>query len=206
MPTLLHIDVSPRGDYSISRRLSAAFVEAWKAKHPDGTVVTRDLTKTNLTFVDLAWIAGAYSDPAQHTPEQKQALAISDELTAELLEADEIALGTPMYNFAVPAALKAWIDHVVRVGVTFKLDETGYHGLATGKKATLLVASGGTYTPGSPAEGYNQETPYLKGILGFIGITDVNIILAGGTTPVTVGKISADEFLQPLIEQVQAAV
>jgi FMN-dependent NADH-azoreductase len=206
MPTLLHIDVSPRGDYSISRRLSAAFVEAWKAKHPDGTVVTRDLTKTNLTFVDLAWIAGAYSDPAQHTPEQKAALAISNELTAELLAADEIVLGTPMYNFAVPAALKAWIDHVVRVGLTFKVDETGYHGLTTGKKATLLVASSGTYTPGSPGEGYNQETPYLKGILGFIGITDVSVILAGGTTPVAQGKISADEFLKPFLGQVEASV
>jgi len=205
MPTLLHIDASPRGDYSISRRLSAGFVDAWKAKHPDGKVITRDLTKTALAFVGRAWMAGACSDPAQHTPEQKQALAISNELTAEVLEADEIVLGTPMYNFAVPAALKAWIDHVVRVGVTFKLDETGYHGLATGKKATLVIASGGTYTPGSPAEGYNQETPYLKGILGFIGITDVNIILAGGTTPVTMGQVSADEFLKPLLEQVEAA-
>jgi FMN-dependent NADH-azoreductase len=206
MPTLLHIDASPRGAYSISRQLSAAFADAWKAKHADGHVITRDLVETDLTFVDLAWIAGAYSDPAQHTPEQKQALAISDELTAELLQADEIVLATPMYNFAIPAAVKAWIDHVVRVGVTFKLDETGYHGLATGKKATLLVASGGVYAPGSPAEGYNQETPYLKAILGFIGITDVNVILAGGTTAVIQGKVSADEFLKPFLEQVQAAV
>ena len=206
MPTLLHIDASPRGPYSISRQLSAAFVDAWRAKHTDGRVIERDLVKTDLTFVDLAWIGGAYSDPASHTPEQKQALAISDELTSELLEADEIAVGTPMYNFAIPASVKAWIDHVVRVGKTFKVDETGYHGLATGKKATFLVASSGTYTPGSPSEGYNQETPYLKNIFAFIGITETNSVLAGGTTDVMRGKISADEFLKPFLAQAKAAV
>jgi FMN-dependent NADH-azoreductase len=206
MPTLLHIDASPRGAYSISRQLSAAFVDAWKAKHSDGKVVTRDLNTTGLTFVDMDWIAGAYSSPDQHTPEHKKALAISDELTAELLEADEIVLATPMYNFAVPAITKAWIDHVVRVGKTFKVDETGYHGLATGKKVTFLIASGGVYTPGSPAEGYNQESPYLQSIFGFMGITDAKVVLAGGTMAVMRGTISAEEFLKPLLEQVQAAV
>ncbi len=206
MPTLLHIDASPRGAYSISRQLSASFVDAWKAKHPDGKLIERDLVQTDLTFVDLAWIAGAYSDPASHTPEQKQALALSNELTGEVLEADEIVLGTPMYNFAIPASVKAWIDHIVRVGVTFKVDATGYHGLTSGKKATLLIASGGDYAPGSPAEGYNQETPYLKAILGFIGITDVKVILAGGTSGVTQGKVSSEEYLKPFLEQIKAAV
>jgi FMN-dependent NADH-azoreductase len=205
MPTLLRIDASPRGDYSISRRLTSAFVDAWKAKNPDGKVITRDLTKSNLTFVDLDWIAGAYSAPEQHTPEHKKALAISDELVAELLSADEIVLGTPMYNFAVPAATKAWIDHVVRFGKTFTAGPEGYKGLATGRKATLIVASGGSYEPGTPAEGYNQETPYLKNIFGFIGITDVSIILAGGTNPVTQGQLSSEEFLAPLLPKVEAA-
>ncbi len=206
MPTLLHIDASPRGDYSISRKLSAAFAEAWKAKNPGGTVIRRDLEKTDLTFVDLAWIGGAYSDPASHTPEQKQALALSDELTGELFQATDIVLGTPMYNFAIPASVKAWIDHVVRVNKTFSLDDKGYHGLAGGRTATLIVASGGNYAPGSPAEGYNQETPYLKAIFGFMGITEVKVILAGGTTPVTYGKISAEEYLQPYIKEVHAAL
>ena len=204
MPTLLHIDSSPRGDYSISRKLSAAFVETWKAKNPSGTVITRDLEKTNLTFVDLNWIAGAYSDPASHTPEQKQALALSDELTGELLGADEIILATPMYNFAIPASVKAWIDHVVRIGTTFHIDATGYHGLATGKKATFVIASGGVYAAGSPAEGYNQETPYLKSIFGFMGITDVKVVLAGGTTGIMQGKVNAEDFLKPLVAEVQA--
>jgi FMN-dependent NADH-azoreductase len=205
MPTLLQIDASPRGDYSISRKLSAAFVDAWKAGHPDGKVVVRDLEKTRLTFVDLSWIGGAYSDPASHTPEQKQALSISNELTDELLGADEIVLATPMYNFAVPAAVKAWIDHVVRAGKTFKVDDTGYHGLATGKKATFLIASMGEYGPGTPSEGYNQETPYLQSIFGFMGITDTKVVHAGGTSAVTFGKVPMEEFVKPFVEQAEAA-
>ena len=205
MPTLLQIDASPRGNDSISRKLSAVFVEAWKAKHPDGKVVIRDLNKTELTFVDMNWIGGAYSSPDQHTPEHKKALAISDELIGEVLGADEIVLATPMYNFGVPAIVKAWIDHVARVNKTFSNDATGYHGLVQGKKATLLVASGGSYGPGSPAEGYNLETPYLKAVLGFLGITDVSVVLAGGTAQVMQGKVSAEEFLKPFVEQVTAA-
>jgi FMN-dependent NADH-azoreductase len=206
MPTLLRIDASPRGDYSVSRRLSAAFVDAWNAKHPGGKVINRDLTKSNLTFVDLEWIAGAYSAPDQHTPEHKKALAISDELIGELLAADEIVLATPMYNFAVPAATKAWIDHIVRVGKTFTIGPDGYKGLVTGKKATFIVASGAKYDAGSPFEPYNQETPYLKSIFGFLGITDVEIFLAGGTTSVTRGEISQEEFLKPLLAKVEATV
>jgi FMN-dependent NADH-azoreductase len=202
MPTLLKIDVSPRGDYSISRKLTATFAAQWKQSHPGGTVIERDLTTTTLPFVDLPWIAGAYTAPEQHTPEQKAALKVSDDLIAELLSADYIVLGTPMYNFAIPAILKAWIDHIVRINKTFT---ASYEGLAKGKKVTLIVASGGVYTPGSHMESYNAETGYLKQILGFIGITDVTVILAGGTNDVVQGKITPEDFLAPLEKQVQQA-
>ena len=101
MPTLLHIDVSPRGNQSISRRLSDVAVQVWKESNPGGRVFERDLAKTPLTFVDLDWIAGAFSPPERRTESQKKALALSDELVAEVLEADEIILGTPMYNFSI---------------------------------------------------------------------------------------------------------
>lgn len=114
MPTLLHISVSPRGKDSISRRLGDAAREAWKAKNPGGRVIERDLAKTPLTFVDVDWIVGAFSPPEYHTENHKKALALSNELVSEVLEADEIILATPMYNFSIPAVLKAWIDHVVR--------------------------------------------------------------------------------------------
>ena len=147
MPTLLHLDASPRGDYSVSRQLSTAAVKAWKNKNPAGIVVERDLTKTALTFVDMEWIVGAFSAPDQHTDGNKRALAISDELVAEVLAADEIVIGTPMYNFAIPAALKAWIDHVVRAGKTFQYTATGVDGLATGKKWLSQVAAFMTKPP-----------------------------------------------------------
>ena len=114
MPTLLHIDASPRGYRSISRKLSKAFAEEWHRKNHNGRIVYRDLVKTDLPFVDLQWIGGAYSPAEQHTPEQNAALKISDDLVDEFLAADEIVLGTPMYNFNVPANVKAWIDHIVR--------------------------------------------------------------------------------------------
>ncbi len=206
MATLLQIDVSSRGEYSVSKKLSAAFAEQWKSKHLDGKVVVRDLTKTALPFVDLPWIAGAYSTPDQHTPEQKEALRISDELIAEIQGASEIVIGTPMYNFGVPAALKAWIDHVSRFGKTFNMGENGYEGLLGGRKATFLIASGGNYAPGSPAQRLNYESTYLEAIFGFLGITETKSIFSGDTTAVMQGKVSMEEYIGPHIQEVRAAV
>jgi FMN-dependent NADH-azoreductase len=206
MPTLLHLDASPRGDYSISRQLSRAAVAAWKARYPNGKIIERDLTKTEMTFVDLDWIMGAFGAPDQVTESHKKALAISDNLVAELLEADDIIIGTPMYNFAVPAVLKAWIDHVVRAGKTFQYGASGPEGLAKGRKVLVTVASGGVYDKASGMESDNYETPYLERILSFIGITDVKFVHAGGTGKVIQGKVSAEEFLAPYLEQIKAAV
>lgn len=207
MPTLLRIDVSPRGKYSVSRQLSDAAVRAWKAKHPDGHVIERDLARTPLTFVDLDWIQGAFSRSEQHTDSHRRALALSDELVAELLAADEIVLSTPMYNFAIPAALKAWIDHVVRAGKTFRYTAAGTpEGLIAGKKATLLIASGGSYTQESGLAALDHEGPYLRFILDFMGITDVKVVQAGGTGRIRQGRISAEEFLAPYLNQLAAAV
>ena len=152
MPSLLAIQSSPRGDYSVSSQLTAKFIEEWKADHAGGTVVSRDLTTTELPFVDQPWIAGAYPPAERHSPEMKKALRISDELIAELMAADHIVFGTSMYNFSIPANLKAYIDHVVRIGVTFT---PTYEGLVQGKKATVMLASGGNYAPGTPTESYN---------------------------------------------------
>ena len=192
MPSLLAIESSPRGDYSISRKLTSRFIEDWTSEHVGGTVVLRDLMKTTLPFVDLPWILGAYTPAEQHSAEMKEALLISNELIAELMAADHLVIGTSMYNFSIPANLKAYIDHVVRVGVTFT---PSYEGLVKGKKATIILASGGVYTPGAPAEGYNLALSYLKQIFGFIGITDVTTVLAGGTADVDRGKATLDQVL-----------
>ncbi len=201
MPTLLKIDASPRGDHSVTRKLSAAFAEEWQKTH-SGTVVIRDLYKTELPFVDLPWIAAAYSDPAQHTLEQKAAVKNSNALINELFSVDEILIATPMYNFSVPAILKAWIDQIVRLDKTF---DSSYQGLVHGKKVTVIIVSGGDYGPTSGRDAYNFESPYLKAIFGFIGITDVNVVYAGGSTAVDRGTSSFEDFVAPLEAPVLAA-
>ena len=202
MPNLLSVVASPRGEYSISRALTTEFVEAWKSSHPDGNVVSRDLCNTKLPFVDLPWIAGAYTPAEEHSPEIASAIAISNELIAELQAADHIVIGTPMYNFSTPAILKAYIDHIVRVGVTFSMS---YEGLLKNKKLTVIVASGGVYTPGSYMEGYNMETGYLKAVFGFIGITDVTFVLAGGSNDVAQGKMKQEDLVATFVPEVVAA-
>lgn len=206
MPTLLKIDVSPRGDYSISRKLSAVFTEQWKATHRGGKVITRDLAKTELPYVELPWIMAAYSDPSTHNDEQKTAIQIGNDLIAELKTADEYIISTPMYNFAVPARLKGYIDHVVRAGLTFNANPDGsYTGLLTGKKATVIISSSGEYAVGTPTEGYDAEKPYLRAILGFMGVTDVTFVQAGSTWKVDKGMQKAEDLVSTLTSQILAA-
>ena len=192
MSTLLHLDVSPRGDYSVSRQLSKAVSEDWKKNNPGGKVIYRDLSQNPLPFVDLPWIAAAYSTPDQHTPEQQRAIAVSNELVAELLEADEIVIGSPMYDFNVPASLKGWVDHIVRLGRTFN---EKYQGLLQAKRARIVMASGGSYEPGAHMEKADFFSPYIRFVLGFIGIKDVEIYLAGGTSAINQGTTTLDAYL-----------
>lgn len=205
MPTLLNLQSSPRGPQSISRILSQDFVTAWQARHPDGEVTLRDLAETPLPYVGVPWITGVFLPKDQHTPEMREALAISDELIGELFAADEILIGTPMYNFTVPANLKAWIDHIVRPRVTHS-GPPERKGLVTGKTCKIIIASGGTYDAGLPAAGSDYESGYLKRVLAFIGITDVEVILAGGTAAVAFGQTSAEKLAAQYRPAVLAAV
>jgi FMN-dependent NADH-azoreductase len=189
--TLLAIGVSPRYEQSVSRKLTSLFVQKWRAAHPAGRIVDRDLIKTHLPFVDLPWIGGAYGPPEQHSPQSAAAIKISNDLIAELQSADHIVIGSPIYNFSIPAVMKAYIDHVVRVGVTVSPDNVG---LLTGKKATIILASGGDFSPGSPVEKYNQASGYLRQVLGFIGITDLDIILAGRARAGVNGETAIESF------------
>ncbi|MFQ6548084.1 FMN-dependent NADH-azoreductase [Aestuariibius sp. 2305UL40-4] len=202
MPNLLVIETSPRGDASVSRTITRRFVDDWRAAHPGGAVVNRDLTETDLTFVTAPWLQAYFTPPDQHTPEMKQALALSDELVAELMNADEIAIGTPVYNYNVPALLKAWIDHIVRKGLTLGMDGSG---LLTGKKATVLMASGGVYTEGSPIAARDIATQYLRLILNVIGIEDVTVVAGGGAKAVDLGETTMEAFVGALKGQIRTA-
>ena len=204
MTKLLVVETSPRGDYSISRNMTRRFVADWSIAHPGGEVVHRDLAATDLAFVNAPWLQAYFTPPEQHSPEMKQALRLSDELVAELLAADHVVIATPVYNYNVPAALKAWIDHIVRKGLTLGFDGQG---LVTGKKATVLLASGGVYTEGSPIRDRDIATLYLRLILNVIGITDVTIVAGGGAKVVDLQEQTMGEFvgrLQPEIERAAA--
>ena len=205
MTKLLVVETSPRGDYSISRNMTRRFVSGWQAAHPGGEVIDRDLMETHLPFVTAPWLQAYFTPPQQHSPEMREALRLSDELVAEVLAADHIVIATPVYNYNVPAALKAWVDHIVRKGLTLGFDGSG---LVKGKKATVLLASGGIYTEGSPIRDRDIATQYLRLILNVIGITDVTVVAGGGAKVVDLGEQTMDGFIasvEPAIERAAAA-
>ncbi len=202
MPTLLVIEASPRGDQSMSRGLTEQFVKRWIENNPGGRVVERDLMKSNLPFVTLPWL-GAYFTPSdRQTPEMKDTLKLSDELIAEILAADHIAIGTPVYNYNIPAVLKAYIDHIVRKGLT--LGFTG-EGLVNGKTCTILMASGGVYAEGSPIRDRDIATNYLRLILKVIGIVDVTVIAGGNAKAVDMGETTREAFVHRFAQEIAKA-
>ncbi len=196
MPTLLHLDSSPMGEHSISRHLSSIFVDHWKRANPEGTVITRDLAKTELIPVTAAWAQAVYTPAEKRTEEQKAALALSDTLIGELQAADEWVFGVPMYNFGVPGIFKEWIDQISRFGVTFTYTDGVPTGLLTGKKLTVLIAAGGKYDAGTATAGLNFVEPYLKSLFGFLGVTDVTFHTAGGSASLQYG-VDRQDFLEP---------
>jgi FMN-dependent NADH-azoreductase len=202
LPKLLVVETSPRGDQSISRTMTRRFIAQRQAAHPHGEIVDRDLTETDLPFVTASWLQAYFTPAEQHTPEMKEALRLSDELVREILAADHIVIATPVYNYNVPAALKAWVDHIVRKGLTLGLDGSG---LVTGKKATVLLASGGVYTEGSPIRDRDLATQYLRLILGVIGITDVTVVAGGGAKVVDLGEQTMDVFVASLADEIDRA-
>lgn len=176
-PTLniLEVQASARGAGSISRDLTADLIAALEARHGELNITRRDLAR-GLPFVDEAWVAANFTPEEDRTSTHRQILSRSDDLVAELQAADVIVIGAPMYNFSVPAVLKAWIDMIARARLTFEYTENGPRGLLEGKKAYVVVPSGGVPV-GSPAD---FATPYLRHALKFVGITDVEFIGAQG--------------------------
>jgi FMN-dependent NADH-azoreductase len=178
MATLLHIDSSPRAA-SISSRLAAAFVAKWKQQNPSGTVVHRNTSLDGIPYLDEAAIDAFFTPPAELTAEQKRILNDSDRIVDELLAADVLVLGVPMWNLSIPASLKAWIDMIVREGRTFALTDAGVVPLVSpAKKVYVFSARGGAYPAGSPLQTLDHQQPYLRDLLGVIGLTDVEFIHA----------------------------
>src|ERR1700748_412897 len=198
---MLDIDSSPLYGRSVSRELSAAFVSQWKASHPDGRVIERDLNATAIPPINAEWVGAAYTMEAARTPQQKELLSLSDSLLAELEQADEYVIGAPMHNFGVPSVLKLWIDQIARVGRTFAYGEKGPKGLITGKKATFIIAPGGMYDAKTQMASFNFVEPYLRSVFSFLGVTDATFLTAGGTAALNYGR-DRDAFLAPYLQAV----
>ncbi len=174
--TILQINSSLFLDNGQSTRLADEFVAKLRAENPGAELVVRDLAKEPVPHLDGERFQAFLEKPEKRNDFQKSVVAYSDALIAELRRADVVVLGLPMYNFGVPSQLKSWIDHIARGGETFKYTEKGPVGLLTGKKAYVLAARGGLYA-GSPAD---TQTSYVRNILGFLGITDVEFVFAEG--------------------------
>ncbi len=170
---VLEISASARGDASASRRLSRDLIAALDDRYGNVETTRRDLAK-GVSLIDERWVEANFTPEESRTASQREALAFSDSLVAELAEADVVVIGTPLYNFSIPAALKAWIDQITRARLTFRYTESGPEGLLKGKKAYIVVSTGGVPV-GSAAD---FATPYLRHLLSFVGITDVEIIAA----------------------------
>jgi len=173
LTTILHINASGRQDGSVSRRLGSALVDRLRTAVPGSRIVRREAA-AEAQFLTQTWVEGTFADPDARSPEQEQALGFSAALVAELQAADHIVISTPIYNFSIPACLKAWIDQICRPGMTFRAEPGGFVGLVPDKKAYLIIASGATEVRGP----IDFATDYLVHILGFLGITDVTIIPA----------------------------
>ncbi|QQZ43552.1 FMN-dependent NADH-azoreductase [Pseudomonas sp. SK3(2021)] len=176
MSRVLIIESSARQQDSVSRQLTQTFIKQWQAAHPGDQITVRDLAVTPVPHLDVNLLGGWMKPAEQRNEIEEASLQRSNELTDELLAADVLVMAAPMYNFAIPSTLKAWLDHVLRAGVTFKYTATGPQGLLSGKRAYVLTARGGIYA-GSTAD---HQEPYLRQVMGFIGIHDVEFIHAEG--------------------------
>jgi FMN-dependent NADH-azoreductase len=173
---LIQIDSSARTS-SVTRRLTAKFAEEWRKNHPDGVVIQRDLSATVIPLITDDWNA-THLEQSKLTPVQQSYLSTSDELIEELEAADTVVIGAPMYNFTIPSSLKAWIDQIVRLGKTVGYGPNGPQGLLTKKKVVIITSRGSAYEKGTAREAFDFQEPYLRHVLGFIGLTDVTFVHA----------------------------
>jgi len=186
MKNMLFVQSSPRGPQSYSQKVAQSIVDNLRTRHPASNVVVRNLAQDPPPHVGEAFVGGLSILPDQRTPEQTAALNLSDVLVDELVTADIVVLAVPMHNFGPPSTLKAWIDHVVRVGRTVSYSQKGPEGALKGKRVILVLARGGVYSNGA-AKSLDFQEPYLRAILGFIGLTDIEVVHVEGVAMSAIG-------------------
>lgn len=204
MQTLLQIDSSPMGEASISRHLTKEFVRRWRLANPQGRVVSRDLTAVAIPVIDAAWVAANWTPKESRTPQQNQLLTFSTKLTAELLDADEYVIGVPMHNFGPSASFKLWVDYILRVGETIVITPSGIKGTLDRKRVAFCIASGGHYGPGSASAANSYLEPWLRTFFGYLGVENMQFVIADGAAAVTCGEIDRAAFLAPHLKTIEA--
>lgn len=180
MSSILFITSSPRGDESLSTKIASELVEKLQAKTPGAAVIRHDLGQNPIAHLDTVTTSAIRKPAEARNAEEAAAAAASDKLVAELLAADSVVLATGLINFNIYSTLKSWIDNVARAGQTFRYTAEGPQGLATGKKVYVVLSAAGVYSEG-PAMAMNHAIPYLKTVLAFMGMTDVEVIYVEGT-------------------------
>lgn len=178
MKKLLRIDSSVRSTGSVSSSIADIFCEKWSIANPNSSITKRHVGLNTPSHPSQLYTVANYTPEDSRTDEMNQALKESDELIDELAEHQELLFAIPMYNFSVPSTFKAYIDNLVRVGRTFAVGADGFSGLLNEKKLTVISSRGGAYTPPSPAEPFDLMTPYVKTVMGFMGIVDVTFVVA----------------------------
>lgn len=195
---ILHLISSPRNESSFSIKLGREIVERLQSKYPNTIVKTHDLTKTPFPHLEELHLKSFMSEPESRTQDQEEAIKHSDVAIKELMEADIIVIGVPMYNFSIHSTLKAWIDHVLRAGKTFKYTAAGPEGLVRNKKVFLAISSGGVYSKG-PMHTFDFTEPYLRKALGFIGINDITVFRVEGVAIPELKDAAFDNAVETIV-------
>lgn len=195
MKNVLHIKSGLQGSHSYSVQLGDAIIKRLRETYPGIQVKTRDLVQERFPHLQTETVNAFFTPEESRTPEQHKIIRPSERAVHELLEADILVIGVPMYNFNLPSQLKAWMDHIARAGITFHYGENGPEGLVKNKKVYLALASGGIYTEG-PNQQYDFIPGYLKAFLGFLGMTDVETVRAEGTALPDTKAIAVEKALE----------
>ncbi|MES2826502.1 MAG: NAD(P)H-dependent oxidoreductase [Bacteroidota bacterium] len=196
MKNILHLISSPRGTDSFSIKLGKAIIDKLLSKDPDSSVEVVDLLESNVPHLNTGHLRSFFTPVEDLTPEDQDAIRYSDAAINQLMSADVIVIGAPLYNFGVPSTLKAWIDHIARAGKTFRYNEHGAEGLVKGKKVYVAMSSGAVYSE-EPWKAYDFVTPYLTAMLGFLGMTDLTIFRVEG---VNISGIKDDALEKAILE------
>lgn len=194
---ILHLISSPRSEASFSIKLGNAIVEKLQAANPDSTVKVHNLVKTPFPHLEEVHLNSFFTPKESHTPELTEAVKHSDDAIAEIMDADVLVIGVPMYNFSIHSTLKAWIDHIARAGKTFRYAENGPEGLVKNKKVYLAISTGGVYSE-EPMKAYDFTEPYLRVVLGFLGMTDLTAFRVEG--------VSVPDLKDQALEKAVAAI